>query len=107
MKRRKKGNLEKLDSIISGSIVRAGLKQAVKASLMCYWANEILAEVMPKKTADCSAISYRGGQLKLACTNHLIANQIKLREAVVLEKLNERSGRQEVRGLRFEIRERD
>ena len=107
MFKKRKGQLQKIDAILGAGLARRGLRQAVRASLICHWASEILQELFPKKTAGISAVSYKNSGLKLRCADAFIATQVKMRETQILEKLNEKCGCSEVKRISFKIGDRD
>ena len=105
MKHKRKSQLQSLNNILGGGVSRRGLRKSVKASLICFWAGEVLQELFQQKATKMTVASYANSSLKLRCADAFIATMAKMRETQILEKLNEKCGRKEVKRIRFEIGE--
>jgi len=86
--------MEKIDKILSGAMAKKGLTQATQGALVCFYAGEWAKGLF-------RPISFKSGVLKIAVDSSPAASEIHIKEAELVDYLNQKLGKRSVRFVRI------
>lgn len=91
-----------LKKLVDDSVQRAGIKDDVDASLLLAAAQKIFADLFGADTAAAMKPLYvKRGVLTVSCVSSVAAQELKLREREILDRLAKAGGKGIVNRLRF------
>jgi hypothetical protein len=91
-----------IKNLLDDSIRKAGISDQVEASIVCEEFNKIALEILGEQVkGKLKALYVKNQTLTIAVMSSSIGQEIKLHEAAILEKLNQKTGPNKVERLRF------
>lgn len=97
--------IEKISSLLWGSIRRAGVEKEVLAALVIKEAKKVLAEKFGERIfKKIKILSFKNGILSISVLSSVIAQEIKINEGNLLGKINKKFGKKIVENFRFTAR---
>ena len=91
-----------IKKLLDRSLKQSGLKHRVDIALVLEKAGEVLLEVVGEKVAkNVQPVFVRNKTMNLACLNSSVAQEIKLYESQIIEKINKNFDRELVERLSF------
>lgn len=88
--------MEKIDKILGKALAKKGLGKATQGALVCFYAKEWGNGLF-------RPISFQNGTLKVAVSSSPAASEIHIREAELVDFLNQKLGKRSVRFLRIVV----
>lgn len=93
---------QKLENLLPKSVKKAGIVNQVSAAIVCDKFIKVLNEVFDERvTKKVKPMYIKNKTLTIAVLNSVLAQEIKLHEPEILEKLNEKGKEKVVESLRF------
>jgi len=89
--------MEKIGKIITTHSVSKGISKELEASRICFYAKEA-------SIGEFDVISFKGGVLTILAENPIVAQEIQMKSAETIKKINQKIGSDLVDRIRFEIR---
>ena len=81
--------LQSLNSLLKNRSSTSPLFRGIEAAAVVASANQILIEVVGKVIQDAAqAVSFRNQHLTIACLSSVVAQEVRLYEDVIIEKIN-------------------
>lgn len=81
---------------------KSPLKRQVEASQILDYASDVLSEVFGKEQAyHVKPLFLKNRTLTITCTNSVMAQEIRLHQAEIIEKVNQKIGKKEVDSIRY------
>jgi predicted nucleic acid-binding Zn ribbon protein len=91
-----------LKNLLWKAINKAGIARQVEAALVVEKAQAIVDEFLPKKESKLAKVLYLKNQLlTVACLSSTVAQEIKLNEPQIINRLNQQFNKEIVKRLRF------
>ena len=91
-----------INKIISRKFKQGPLAKQVTAALVCEEFNKIMVDVIGKKMENMAQTMYLKNKiLTIACLSPVVAQELKMREGELMEKINDRLGKGIVERLRL------
>ncbi|OGH70347.1 MAG: hypothetical protein A2754_00250 [Candidatus Magasanikbacteria bacterium RIFCSPHIGHO2_01_FULL_47_8] len=94
--------MKSLASILGNKSLASPLLRGVSAALTIEAANEFLATLFGAAIKDHASAAYiKSGVLSIACLGSTVAQEIKLREKQIIQKINEKMGFTAVKKIKY------
>jgi hypothetical protein len=94
--------IDTIKNLLGGSIKNAGISDQVEAAVVCEDFNKIAVEILGENVKDkLKALYVKNKTLTIAVMSSALGQEIKLHEHEILEKLNQKTGKNKVERLRF------
>jgi predicted nucleic acid-binding Zn ribbon protein len=78
------------------------LKKQIEASSIVDVANEVLKDVFGKEVGEMARPIYlKNRTLTISCSNSVMAQELRLNQAIIVEKLNKKLGKKDVDRIRY------
>lgn len=91
-----------IKSLLPQSIKRAGFVKQIEASRICTDFDNLIKDILsPEISSQVKAMYFKGNILTIAVLDSNLAQEIKLRENYILNRLNNKYNNNLVLGLRF------
>lgn len=86
------------------AISKTPLKGQVEASFILEYASNVLVEIFGKEQAyHTKPLFLKHRTLTIACSNSTMAQEIRLNQNIIINKINEKLGKKEVDSIRYLI----
>lgn len=96
--------MHQIKDLLQKSVNKAGIAQAVEASVICEAFSEVLKETFGAAWLNsCRPLYVKHKTITVACLNNVVAQEVKLRESVLLESLEKKLKKKSVERIRFVI----
>ncbi|MFA6427924.1 MAG: DUF721 domain-containing protein [Candidatus Buchananbacteria bacterium] len=97
-------SMHQLKDLLQRSVNRAGISKEVEASLICEKFLEVVKETFGAAwQKNCKPLYVKNNTITVACLNNVVAQEIKLREKVLLASLEKILKKKSVERIRFVI----
>ena len=94
--------LEKVQNLLPRMVQRAGISRQLEASMVCEAVDKEIKRIFGDRLGgQAKALYYRENTLTLAVLNSVLAQEIRFREAEMLDFLNKRFGEGKVERIRY------
>ena len=91
-----------LKKILGEGIKKKGLGKSIQAALVCEDVEKAIQERLPAAIADkVKVVSLKNYAVSIKTSSSVIAQELKLREADILQQLNDKFGAGVVKNLRY------
>ena len=91
-----------LKNLLTESLGRTGAAKEVMAAMVCDEANQLIKEIMGEKVRKRAEAKYvKNQELSIAVLNSVATQEIRMHERELIQKLNEKLGKAEVKKIRF------
>lgn len=87
--------MEHIKNQLNVSLNKKGLKKIAEASYICYLFENNKTKILGA-TIDCSAVSFKGGALKIKAPDSMSASEVRLRGDNIKKELNKIIGQKKV-----------
>lgn len=95
-------DMEKISDILAKNIQKSGIKRQVDAARAVEYFQEIITDIWGASVAKkCQGLYVKDRALLVACVSSVIAQEVQLRQRIVITRLNDRLGGAVVDALRF------
>lgn len=92
----------KLGNLLQKTVNQAGIAEQVDAAMVCQECDQVVAELFGKGFQEkAKALYIKNGTVTIAVTSPVIGQELKMREAEIMEKVQKKAGKLEVKKLRF------
>ena len=84
--------MKPISELLSNAVARANIGQQVEAAHVVAAAEQAIHELFPHETATVRALSVKNKVLTISCVSAALAQEIKMREKVITERVNRECG---------------
>jgi hypothetical protein len=86
-------SFNKIKDIICSQTARQGIRKQLDAALVCEIARKKIKDVYSEEIVKrASPISFKNGVLKIAATNHIVAQEISFQALTFQKQINQNAG---------------
>ena len=77
------------------------LKKQIESSLIVTYAETVLQEILGSASGNCRALYLKNRTLTIACDSSAVAQEVRLHQTEIVEKINQKLGKKEVDSIRY------
>lgn len=93
--------MKPISELIPNAVARANIGQQVEAVRVVASAERAIHELFPNETATVRALSVKNKVLTISCVSAALAQEIKMREKVITERVNKELGDTMIERIRY------